>query len=514
MRRDERGSMNISRENAGHRLGKTDHGIHVKTDRNVLQNREKRLFLLILVLSFAAVLVLNLFTPMLSDDYSYAMEVQEASSFWDLIKQEYHQYLTWNGRSVAHLLLRIFLYLPAPVFKVANSLAFVGLSCTMVQLTAPQRKYDCYALLMVQLGLWLYAVDFSETILWEDGACNYLWGAWIILSFMLLEKKILGNDGRLSKAMDAAAAKKPEKQTVAGTGLAGFGKAVAVLLFGVLAGWCNENTSGGCLLFLLTLFIAAKRKGRRIPLPYYAGVAGNVIGLAILVLSPGGRVRASYNTDENYTGLLGLLARIQKITLTIRENFLILLAVLLICVIVLWFLQNQKGAVVTALYGGLFLATSYALVATRQTQPRAFFGAGLFLIIGIVYGLRQVMDTEGLGNDSDILKMACWSIMAVLLLQFVFAYADNATNVGRIWRDEKNRIAYIEEQAAAGATDVTIPMVHTDFYNDYSAIAKMEMTEDSGYWINIFYERYYGIDSIHAIPYEEWEQLGRSNSTE
>ena len=454
----------------------------------ITADREKVIFLLILVLSFAAVFVLNVFTPMLSDDYSYAMEVQKASSFWDLFRQEYHQYMTWNGRSVAHLLLRIFLYMPSPVFKAANSLAFVGLSCVMVRLASPYKKYDCYTLLMVQLGLWLYAVDFSETILWEDGACNYLWGAWIILSFMLLERNTL---------------MRGEKQTGRTAGALRTAEGFA---FGVIAGWCNENTSGGCFLFLLALFIVSRKRGQKIPAAYLAGMAGNAVGLAILVLSPGARLRASYNTDENYTGVLGLLARIQKITLTIRENFGTILAVLLICIIVLWFQQNRKAAAKTAMYGMLFLATSYALMATRQTQARAFFGAGLFLIIGVVYALRQIMDAEKRERtDSAILQMAGWSILAVLLMEFLFTYADNATNVGRIWRDERNRVAYIKEQAAAGVSEITVPMVHTDFYNGYSAIAKMEMAEDSGYWINIFYEQYYGVASIHAIPYEEWE---------
>ena len=35
----------------------------------------------------------------------------------------------------------------------------------------------------------------------------------------------------------------------------------------------------------------------------------------------------------------------------------------------------------------------------------------------------------------------------------------------------------------------------------------MEMTEDPGYWINIYYEQYYGVASISAIDYDEWEDL-------
>ena len=162
-----------------------------KGKKHSRQDREKQLFFLILILSFFAILVFNVLTPMLSDDYAYAMEVQKAGSLADLFRQEYHQYMTWNGRSVVHFILRVFLFLPSWVFKLANSAAFVAVSLLMWKLTEPDREYDCYTLLMVQLGLWLYAVDFSETILWEDGACNYLWGALLILLFMAMERRTL-----------------------------------------------------------------------------------------------------------------------------------------------------------------------------------------------------------------------------------------------------------------------------------------------------------------------------------
>ena len=163
-----------------------------KGKKHSRQDREKQLFFLILILSFLAILVFNVLTPMLSDDYAYAMEVQKAGSLADLFRQEYHQYMTWNGRSVVHFILRVFLFLPSWVFKLANSAAFVAVSLLMWKLTEPDREYDCYTLLMVQLGLWLYAVDFSETILWEDGACNYLWGALLILLFMAMERRGTG----------------------------------------------------------------------------------------------------------------------------------------------------------------------------------------------------------------------------------------------------------------------------------------------------------------------------------
>lgn len=475
-----------------------------KGKKHSRQDREKQLFFLILILSFFAILVFNVLTPMLSDDYAYAMEVQKAGSLADLFRQEYHQYMTWNGRSVVHFILRVFLFLPSWVFKLANSAAFVAVSLLMWKLTEPDREYDCYTLLMVQLGLWLYAVDFSETILWEDGACNYLWGALLILLFMVMERRTLMRQASFHLS-----------------------EALGLLLLGILAGWCNENTSGGCLLYLLILAAeeirknTKSRKGRGeensrkkrsegvIPATYLAGLCGNILGLAMMVLSPGGRLRASYAEEENYQGILGLLARVQKITLTIHEYFGLLLAVFAVCLVLLILQKNRMAYRRMLLYLVLFLATSYALVATRQTQPRAFFGAGLFLMIGLICGLREMMKEKERENRL-LLQAAGYGILAVLLLQFFFVYVEEGTNLARIYRDETNRIAYIEEQRSLGKEEIVVPLVHSDFYNPYSAIEKMEMTDDPGYWINIFYEEYYGVPSIRAIPYDDWVETNGS----
>lgn len=458
------------------------------------KDREKQLFFLILFLSFIAVLIFNMVTPMLSDDYAYAMEVAKASSPADLVRQEYHQYMTWNGRSVVHFLLRLFLFLPGPVFKIANSLAFVLLSLLMTRLIAPEKKTDCFTLLMVQMGLWLYAVDFSETILWEDGACNYLWGSMLILLFMTAERRLLRNAG----------SRKKESSRKTGVLLAG------MFLLGLIAGWCNENTSGGCLLYLL-LLAGWYAKENRVPAPFLAGMLGNAAGLAIMVLSPGGRIRASYAEEENYQGFLGILARVQKITLTIHEYFGVLLAVSAVCLILLYLQKQKRAYQKMLLYLLLFAATSYALAATRQTQARAFFGAGLFLLIAVITGIRAAMHGCS-GENGLLLRAAGWSILAVLLLRFFFTYVENGTNLARIWRDETNRIAYIEEQKAEGKEEITVPQIHTDFYNSYSAIGKMEMTEDPEFWINVFYEEYYGIPKIHAIPYDDWAELTGESS--
>ena len=92
------------------------------------EKRERMVFRILISIIFITAFIYNFATPIMTDDFTYGAEVRTASSFYDLLIQEFNQYMSWNGRSVAHLLLRIFLSLPSIVFKICNSIVFTWLS--------------------------------------------------------------------------------------------------------------------------------------------------------------------------------------------------------------------------------------------------------------------------------------------------------------------------------------------------------------------------------------------------
>ena len=104
-------------------------------------------------------------------------------------------------------------------------------------------------------------------------------------------------------------------------------------------------------------------------------------------------------SQGEYTGLVGLLSRTYKITLTIRELFFPVLAILAI-VLVLLVLQkklvfwHQVRCNETVLFLVAALATCYALAIAPTPMDRAFFGAGIFLFISCIQGIVDVGDGE------------------------------------------------------------------------------------------------------------------------
>lgn len=462
----------------------------------MLENKKfnKWFYYILIAGSFVIILAFNWLTPLISDDLSYGAQARQANSLWDLVLQEYNQYLYWIGRSVSHMILRIFLSLPAYVFNIANSIAYIVLSVLIYENIGSRKRHDPMMYACIQIGLWLFAVDFRQTILWETGACNYLWATMIILAFMTLMRRVFYWS---VTAQDPAAI----YLRVLTTAL--------LFLFGVIAGWCSENTSGACFLYLLILLAYGYKKYHKVIIPIICAAVGNLIGLLFMVLAPGNAVRGEYRT-ELHSGLYGMISRFQKITLIVRQYFFILLALFMLLWITIWLLDTRRnnhekftllGRPLLFLF--LFFATCYALIMTTATQPRAFFGAGIFLLIAVLQEIRILLDIAWVLNLRTP-RIFLYSGTAILSMYLAFVILDCGAKCARIYRDVNERVAYIEQAKENGEDEVVIAQVHTSFYNDYSCVAENELSENPEYWTNVGYEEYYGVESIIALPYDDW----------
>lgn len=436
-------------------------------------------FFCLIAVSFLAILIYNVLTPAMTDDLTYQKIVSQAGSFLDLVKQEQHQYMTWTGRSVNHMILRCFLSGGKGIFNVCSSAVFVALTLLMYYLLEHKKKYDVFALLLINLFVWTFSVSFAQTVLWETGACNYLWGSTIILAYLSAFKYCKSRD--YSGAVQTA-------------------PAVGLFLLGVVSGWCNENTSGGCILLTLIWIAFYVYENKKIRIWMITGVIGNLTGFLFMLLAPGNASRMTF-MEEEHTGLFALVSRWLKCNLAIRNHFFILLA---ICIVVFVLARLQKAQLKYSrnmlIFLLVFVATCYALVLTPEPVARAYFGAGIFLMISCVQGILDVSDKD---MYIRALKLCSVSIFA---LYFVFTYMESGANLMRINRECRERYAYIEEQKAAGKKEITVPLLRPDFQTKYSDAYNSDFAESSEYWVNITVALYYDLDSIKAVPREEWTE--------
>ena len=236
-----------------------------------------------------------------------------------------------------------------------------------------------------------------------------------------------------------------------------------------------------------------------------SGLIGNLIGFAILLLSPGNRSRAAA-AEEAHTGLLAFAARALRVTLILKENYLVLILVFVVIAIAMIYRAGSKEKFVPAafnmlLFGLAFLVTSYALVAVPDSQLRTYYCASLFLMTGIANGFSWMVNK---GFSEDLLQIVATSLITVFSVLFLFSYIENGANLARIKREFDERDAYLTDIAKGDEMYVEAPMLRPEWDNRYSMAYVSDICEDKENWLNLSYAQHYGLWYIVGVDRESW----------
>ncbi len=446
----------------------------------------KRLFKVTVLVNFIMVFIYECLTPLMSDDIIYLDRVSQAGSFFDLFAQEYEHYMDHIGRSVAHILLRIFLFAGNKMFfNIVAAVVFVLVSLLIYFNVDYRKSYDIRVYAAIAVLLWLFDPTISNSVFWETGACNYMFTGCIMLGFITLFRKAL-KDGK-------------ER---------GIGFAVGMFFLGVVAGWCNENTSGAVILFVL-IMIALKWKkdgGFSGVKPWMVtGLVGSMVGFVVMILSPGNFSRAE-GTEEAHTGMLAIAARFLKITLNLSQNYLVLTFVFIVLAIAIAyktgsfeaFKDKASGMI---LFGLLFLAASFALIAVPESQLRTYYGASLFLMVAIVSGFAWIVNE---GFSELLVQILATSIVTIFGVFLLVTYVEEGANLARIKREFGERDAYLTEAAKGEEMVVEAPMLRPQWKSRFTFAYESDICEDKFNWLNQAYSEHYGLWYIIGVDREDW----------
>ncbi len=448
-------------------------------------------------MAFLAVTIYEFLTPNMSDDLIYWDTVHTANNFFDLFKQEAEHWMSHTGRSVSHMILRVFLYINVKaVFNIVAGAVFVTLSLLIYANIQGKKDYDVKVYGFILTMLWFFDPCIANTVFWEDGACNYMFTMTIIMGFITLYRKSL--DPMNVSLISGKVAPSGEKSWLFALGM---------FLYGIIAGWCNENTSGGLILFMLIeigyRYFKNQKKFTFIKTWMITGLLGSLLGFVMMVLSPGNYGRLDV-TDEEHTGVMALLARFLKITLNIKNNYIVLVAAFIVVMVFIFYFCERNELFVRSirfmtLFAVLFAATCYALIMIPSSELRSYYGASVFLMTAIAQG------TATLGRCKEkLIKASMTAIVTIAAVIFTLGYFDDGANLARIKREFDERDAYLTEMAANGADDVEAPMLRPLWQTRFSVAYESDIQEDWQFWINFFMAQHYGVGPIHGVERENW----------
>ena len=204
---------------------------------------------------FVFLYILNYLHPLsFGDDYLYSFiwqgqpmnvplsETAERVSSWkDIFASQWSHYFTWGGRTVAHILAQFFLWMGKRTFDFFNAFISVILVAEIYWCIHKGKillNFKPKTVCWIFFVLWAFTPGFSPVFLWLTAACNYLWTNVILIAFLLLY---------IQKYYCFSKILCPQKFFP-----------FLMLLFGIIAGWTNENSV--CWIILILLFFVIKNR--------------------------------------------------------------------------------------------------------------------------------------------------------------------------------------------------------------------------------------------------------------
>ena len=252
--------------------------------------------LLILFFAYLFLYYLNYLFPIsFGDDYLYSFIWQgeamttplndsavRVSSFRDILVSQWSHYITWGGRTVAHVLAQFFLWKGKWVFNFFNSLIslllIVEIYCYIHQ-GSVSLNFSAEKLWCILLALWIFTPGFAPVFLWLTGSCNYLWTNVILIAFLI---------PYIQSYYDVFQKKESSNFL-----------SFFMFVFGIVAGWTNENSVCWIILTLF-FFIHNRNKISKAEFWMISGLMGLLIGYAFLVLAPGNVARLYSSKGERW----------------------------------------------------------------------------------------------------------------------------------------------------------------------------------------------------------------------
>lgn len=430
-------------------------------------NKSKVTFAITAGVIFVIMLVCNLLTDFIVDDFSYMYSFADRSpidSVCSIFPSLATHYQYTNGRVIAHFFVQLFLYLPVIIFKIVNSLFFLLEVYLIYKIS--NRKNERNTLLFFGIfGLiWIFQPAFGQVNLWLDGACNYLWCAVFELIFILpFVNKLIANKDINNLALQ-----------------------IMFIVVGFIAGAYCENASPAAI-FMAFLFMAAVLFYKRNKLRYYhyAAFVSSVLGFLFLMLAPSewSNKAAEFSWGVLRTNFINAL--------NILYSLKVLVIAFVVLIVLAYYAKVKTEIMMTS--GILFLGamcTNFIMITASYYANRSAFFCAVLLVASCTILAAELFKSK---------FVPVVVVAGLVTVAFTFYYG--CLGVNDIYLTHTRVAAnesYIIECRENGIRDIKVSMVKGKM--KYSALNGLQYlnTSDPTKWPNNDMARYYDVDSIIA----------------
>lgn len=431
-----------------------------------ISNKYKKIIILVAI--FTSMLVLNLITPLIMDDFNYSFGLNgRIKNFKEIIDFQIVHYLSWGGRSVAHTLLQLFLMNNKMLFNISNAMVYTLLIYLIYSIIKKENEEKPLYLLLIHFSLWFFTPAFGQAFIWLTGSCNYLWTTTIIILFLKLFIDFDNNNNKHNLI-----------------------KIILYGLLGVIAGWTNENSGAGLISILIAYTIHkkffCKEKLNKIQI---AGAIGSLLGFIIMIMAPGNYKRASGFKDNTFF-IIKYLKRFLNITQNATVYLFVLLIILIVLITIYIYKKQKIDNKIYIYFTGAFIA-AYSMLLSPDFPPRSWTIVIIFLTISIG---KALYDLQTKNNLKDYVII---DIILFTLLIFCNSYINVSREEYSFFKEWNNRIEIINSNKEKEKTDFEfIPIYTTRKQTPSFALADLYDTNDD--LNNKRVARYFGIKSIKA----------------